>query len=127
MILPSGDANNVIFTDFLPIPIHNVNAIDTAWGGPNVMAGPNHYAFAPTPIITRDSATNALILTFGDVASGVSPETLEVYISVPVSTIPFANGLIHSNFSKRAFRASRKLVTNCSICIFDSSVNTCLT
>jgi gliding motility-associated-like protein/uncharacterized repeat protein (TIGR01451 family) len=98
MILPSGDANSVVFTDFFPIPIHNVANIDTTWGGPNIVPGPNHYAAAVPTNISILPANNGLVIDFGDVASLASPETLEVYLSVPVTTVPFANGLIHSNF-----------------------------
>jgi gliding motility-associated-like protein/uncharacterized repeat protein (TIGR01451 family) len=97
MALPSGDANKVIFTDFLPIPVHNVANIDTAWNGAHIVAGPNHNGVAPDSIYTIP-ANNALVIDFGDVASNSSPESLEVYIRVPVTTVPFANGLIHSNF-----------------------------
>lgn len=98
MILPSGDANNVVFTDYLPIPVHNVANLNLNWGGPNIQPGPNHYGGAGIPTITTIPGNNALVIDFGDVISFSSPETLEVLIHVPVTTVPFANGLIHSNF-----------------------------
>jgi gliding motility-associated-like protein/fimbrial isopeptide formation D2 family protein/uncharacterized repeat protein (TIGR01451 family) len=102
MILPSGDANNVIFTDYFPIPIHNVSNISLVWGGANIVPGPNHLTSAVPIGISIIPGNNALVINFGNVMSTSSPETLEVYITVPVTTIPFANGLTHSNFLKVA-------------------------
>jgi gliding motility-associated-like protein len=101
MILPSGDAQNIVFTDFFPIPVHNVAdpLFDLTWGNANIYAGPNHSANAPVPInISIIPGNNALVIDFGNMSSTVSPETLQVYITIPVTTVPFANGLTHSNF-----------------------------
>ncbi|HEX2898224.1 MAG TPA: isopeptide-forming domain-containing fimbrial protein, partial [Bacteroidia bacterium] len=98
MILPSGDANNVVFTDYFPIPVHNVANLDTTWGGANIVPGPNHLTTAMPLSITTVPGNNALVINFGNVMSNTSPETLEVYITIPVTTVPFANGLTHSNF-----------------------------
>lgn len=97
MILPSGDANTIVFTDFFPIPIHNVQGLNLGWGGPNITAGPAHNGAVPQSISILPG-NNALVIDFGNLASFTSPETLQVYVSIPVTTVPFANGLIHSNF-----------------------------
>lgn len=97
MILPSGDANNVVFTDYFPIPIHTVQGMNLTWGGPQIWPGPAHNGVNPINITTIPG-NNALVIDFGNVASFTSPETLQVYVSIPVTTVPFANGLIHSNF-----------------------------
>lgn len=96
MNILSGDADSVIITDFLPLPVHDVSDINTNWGTPHIIPTAAH-TVTNIPTVTADSATNALIFDFGNVSSPDSISVIQFNISVPVTTIPFADGLFHSN------------------------------
>ena len=89
--IPSGDADDVTITDFLPIPIHDVNDLilgnitsSGAWAGPFTAS--------------IDVPSNSVILDYGDITTP-SGTTIIVQIPIVITTIPYKNGLKHSNFA----------------------------
>jgi gliding motility-associated-like protein/uncharacterized repeat protein (TIGR01451 family)/fimbrial isopeptide formation D2 family protein len=97
--IPSLDLDDAIITDFFPLPIHDVSSLAATFG--------TDVRFDPTscwtngPIsYTRDVATNSLILDFGDVSDLVTGGCVDIIllIDIPITTLPFADGLFHSNF-----------------------------
>lgn len=98
LVIPSGDLDDVRLYDYFPLPIHNVNDLTNLTApGPFLNYGPAHTA-GPLVSATIFPGTNSLELNFGNVSFPAGPITVSMYVSIPVTTIPYANGLFHSNF-----------------------------
>lgn len=99
IVIPSGDLDDVRLYDYFPLPVHNVNdLLPLALPGPFLNYSPNN-----TPGVTLVSAsitpaTNSLELNFGNISFPSGPVTVSVDVSIPITTIPYADGLFHSNF-----------------------------
>jgi len=124
--IPSGDVENLRFTDFLPLPIFDVddiNADNTAGGigewsfddntanvavsnfTPGVITyGPTHSLHtvtepAPaTPSLSIDSITNSVSMVWGDFINTTNgSKQVDILISATVSSDPFADALFLTN------------------------------
>lgn len=100
LLIPSGDAREVVFNDFFPIPIHDVTDISLVFGEDVVWSPTDNAGITPLSI-TADPALNRLTIDWGMVStpSGGPPVIVAADISVEVTAEPFANGLVHSNFA----------------------------
>lgn len=101
MEIPSGDARNVVFEDLFPIPIHDVNTVSLTFGEDVVHSPLDNMAVTPVDM-TIDASKNTLYIDWGSI-SGPStgiPLILSVDISIPISSEPFADGLVHTNFAR---------------------------
>lgn len=100
LLIPSGDAREVIFDDFFPIPIHDVSDISLTFGEDIVWAPTDNAGITPLSIVS-DPALNRLTIDWGTIStpSGGPPVIIAADISVEVTAEPFADGLVHSNFA----------------------------
>ncbi|MEM7040477.1 MAG: hypothetical protein AAF570_26160, partial [Bacteroidota bacterium] len=97
MEIPSGDADGVSVTDFFPLPIHDVATLNLTWGGPDIVPTANNNV-ANIPTLSINPATNGLIADFGNIVTASPPSIIEYEVSIGLTTIPYADGLFHSNF-----------------------------
>ncbi len=96
MVIPSGDTRSVVFTDFFPLPVFDVNDIDLTFGV-DIVHSPSVDTLGLTPdSITIDGTTNSLIIEWPDVTTGMV-QTISVDVSVSITTDPFADNLNLSN------------------------------
>jgi len=93
--VPAGDTSEILFEDFFPLPVIDVNDISTMFGT-DITYGPNDTLGLTPDSITINSAQNALVIEWPDVTS-TTPETIEVDVSAPINDIPFADGLFLTN------------------------------
>jgi gliding motility-associated-like protein len=101
MEIPSGDARNVVFEDLFPIPIHDVTDLSLVFGEDVVHSPLNNVSETPVSI-TIDASKNTLFIDWGSI-SGPSlgiPLVISVDISIAISSEPFADGLVHTNFAR---------------------------
>ena len=99
MEIPSGDTNNIIFGDFLPLPVFDASTINTSVDlgpNPNFELGPlDTLGLTPTSI-TIDAANNAVKIAWPDISTA-SPQVLQLDLFVEISNEPFADNLNLSN------------------------------
>jgi gliding motility-associated-like protein/fimbrial isopeptide formation D2 family protein/uncharacterized repeat protein (TIGR01451 family) len=97
--IPSLDLNDVVITDFFPLPIHDVSSLAATFGTDVRFDPATCWINAPVSY-TRDVARNSLVLDFGDVSNSVTGGCVDIVllIDIPITTVPLANGLFHSNF-----------------------------
>ncbi|MGH1335811.1 MAG: hypothetical protein ACRBFS_06755, partial [Aureispira sp.] len=97
--VPSLDLDDVIISDFFPLPIHDVTDLAGAFGT-DVRFDPSTCWNTPPLNYTIDPATNGLLLDFGDISDAVTGGCVDIVllIDIPITTLPFADGLFHSNF-----------------------------
>lgn len=124
--IPSGDVENLRLTDFLPLPIFDVDDInsDNTDGGlgewsfvdntanvavsnftPGVITyGPSHSLHTvtgpagATPVLSIDSVTNSVKMQWGDFVNSVNnTKKVDILLSATVSSDPFADGLFLTN------------------------------
>jgi hypothetical protein len=124
--IPSGDIENLRFTDFLPLPVFDVDDInaDNTNGGlgewnfvdntanvavsnftPGVITyGPTHNLHTvtgpagATPILSIDSVTNSVKMQWDDFVNTVNnTKRVDILLSATVSSDPFADGLFLTN------------------------------
>jgi gliding motility-associated-like protein/fimbrial isopeptide formation D2 family protein/uncharacterized repeat protein (TIGR01451 family) len=97
--IPSLDLDDVVITDFFPLPIHDVSDLAATFGT-DVRFDPSSCWITAPVNYTRDVGTNSLALDFGDVSDIVTGGCVDIVIliDIPITTIPFADGLFHSNF-----------------------------
>ena len=106
MSIPSGDTQDVVFTDYLPLPVFNVSDINVTYGGPDIFRAvsppaANADTMNLTPVVTINAATNALILTYPNIDTE-EPQVVAVDIRVRVQPEAFADNLFLTNI----FRAT---------------------
>lgn len=101
LLIPSGDAREVSFQDFFPIPIHDVTTISTVFGEDIVLAPTDNAGLTPQNI-SIDANTNSLIIDWGTIETPTSGSALivAVDVTIAISSEPFADGLTHSNFAR---------------------------
>jgi gliding motility-associated-like protein/fimbrial isopeptide formation D2 family protein/uncharacterized repeat protein (TIGR01451 family) len=97
--VPSLDLDDVVITDFFPLPVHDVTDLAVSFGTDVRFDPATCWINAPVSYI-RDAATNSLILDFGDVSNSITGGCVDIIllIDIPITTVPFADGLFHSNF-----------------------------
>ncbi|MFT5246864.1 MAG: gliding motility-associated-like protein/uncharacterized repeat protein (TIGR01451 family) [Litorivivens sp.] len=104
MVIPSGDARDIVFEDIFPIPIHDVATLDLTFGNDIVLSPLDNIGLTPQSI-SIDTDLNMLSIEWGDL-SIINPSeaaVISVDISAVITAEPFANGLTHSNFGRFKF------------------------
>lgn len=108
MQIPSGDTQDVVFTDYFPLPVFDVTDINfnLSYGGSDIFRAvsppaANADTMNLTPTVSINAATNALILTYPNINT-TSPQTVAVDVRVRVQPNAFADGLFLTNI----FRAT---------------------
>lgn len=112
MDIPSGDTQNVVFRDFFPLPVFDVNDIVLTYGGPDIYRAVSPPALGAdtmnlVPTLAIDPATNALILTYPNIDTE-APQTVGVDVRVRVQPRAFADDLFLTNI----FRARSSNTAN---------------
>ncbi len=96
LAIPSGDTENVIFTDFFPLPVFDVNDINLTFATGDIRLSPiDTMGLTPTSI-TIDAATNSLRIEWPNIST-VTAQTVSVDVDVTISTDPFADNLNLAN------------------------------
>jgi LPXTG-site transpeptidase (sortase) family protein len=107
--LPTSDFEDLVITDYLPLPIYSATEVTTfnniACGVPAAgvsCLGPSDtyhlLSGAVTPALTTSSAANSITWTYGDYDSSAnSPSTIDLLFTVTVNNQPFADGLYLTN------------------------------
>lgn len=106
MTIPSGDTQDVVFTDYFPLPVFDVTDINLSYGGTDIFRAvsppaANADTMNLIPTVSINAATNALILTYPNINT-TSPQTVAVDVRVRVQPNAFADGLFLTNI----FRAT---------------------
>ncbi|MFO1371350.1 MAG: hypothetical protein U1F42_02810, partial [Candidatus Competibacteraceae bacterium] len=100
MEIPSGDTQKIVFEDFFPLPVFDVNTINTTFSNDIRWAANDTLHLPPTnlanPSITIDSATNQLKLTWSGINTD-APQILAVDVDMTVQNKPFADNLFLTN------------------------------
>ena len=95
-VITAGSSSVIRFTDFLPLPVLDVDDLDLAFGSGDITRGPQDTAgLTPVSIVAR-SAQNALEITWPDLAS-TTPQTIQVDVAGRITSEPFADGLLLTN------------------------------
>lgn len=101
MDIPSGDTNDIVFKDFLPLPVFVIpeTTVDTR----SDIGSNNSFSYTAentvislTPTITVSATENSVTLDWGDISTS-TPEVLEVDFTVEVTDEPYADGLRLAN------------------------------
>ncbi|MFN3741257.1 MAG: isopeptide-forming domain-containing fimbrial protein, partial [Anaerolineales bacterium] len=107
--LPTSDFEDLVFTDYLPLPVFNATEVTTflnsACGIPAAgvsCLGPadtyNTLPGAVSPALSTNAADNWVRWTYGDYDStSNSPSMIDLLFTVTVSNQPFADGLYLTN------------------------------
>ncbi|TMO83078.1 Ig-like domain-containing protein [Pseudoalteromonas spongiae] len=95
MSIPSGDTQDIVFEDFLPLPVFDVSDISTIYGMDVTLAANDMAGLMPISI-SRDIPTNALQITWPDLTTS-GTEVIAVDISATIVDEPFADGLSLTN------------------------------
>ena len=98
-----SDIENLVISEYFPLPVFTVNELHWADGDLNALAensiqlGPNdslHQLFDIQPDINVDSANNSFSLNYGDLDSAANETTtIDLLVTVRVQDNPFADGL----------------------------------
>ncbi|MEM7001492.1 MAG: hypothetical protein AAF529_11950, partial [Pseudomonadota bacterium] len=101
--IPSGDVQGIRFNDYFPLPVFDVDdptiGVDTMvplTGNPSISLGPNDTVGTQPTAVSVDGAENRLTIDWPDLIS-TTAETIEVDVTIEVSSEPFADGLELSN------------------------------
>ncbi|HEY3900126.1 MAG TPA: SdrD B-like domain-containing protein [Chthoniobacter sp.] len=107
--IPDGSVENLILTDYLPLPIYDATTITTYDSSRGTAApaagswkiGPDDTLGAVnniTPTITTDAAGNSISFNYGTTDNPVNTaKTAEILFTVTVGSQPFADGLFLTN------------------------------
>lgn len=95
MTVPSGDTKNIVFEDFLPLPVFDVSTISTTFGTHVKLASTDTAGLTPTAI-SHNIATNALQITWPDLNTD-SGKIIAVDVDVTIVDDPFADNLSLTN------------------------------
>jgi large repetitive protein len=98
MDIPGGSSRSVVFTDFLPRPVFDVADFDTVNGWRVITSGLN----PPTPTVTTNTNSNAIIFDWGNIAS-IAEEQLTLQFDIVVSDDPFADDLFLTNLLSTSY------------------------
>ncbi|WP_164655885.1 isopeptide-forming domain-containing fimbrial protein, partial [Thiorhodococcus mannitoliphagus] len=97
MEVPSGDTRNIIFKDFLPLPVFKVADLDLDFDGADIKRGPQDTAGLTPDEITVDAPENALIINWPSLDSGDEDKIIQVDLYATVTDDPFADELFLTN------------------------------
>ncbi|KXK23970.1 MAG: Translocon-associated protein beta (TRAPB), partial [Chloroflexi bacterium OLB15] len=115
--IPSGDTQDVIFRDYFPLPVFDIdhpdlgiqvgsapftlprtNVTGTCAGICGIALGPAHTLGSTADNISIDTSLNALIIDWPDI-NATTPQTLQFDLTIAITNDPFADGLYLSNIS----------------------------
>ena len=109
MEIPSGDANNVVLTDVLPLPVFTATDFPAATQTgstpyPGSASAGNFIEYAGTSdyngdfTVTRDSGSNSINIDFGNInTSSASSRNIVINVYALASNEPYADGLSLAN------------------------------
>ena len=108
MDIPSGDADNIVFEDFYPLPafdvddprpIYGIDNNTTLTSNANISLGPAHTAgFLNPSNITVNGAQNKVSIAWPDLDQTGGAKVIQIDITSKVNDAAFSDGLILSNF-----------------------------
>ncbi len=98
LTVPSGDTSNIRFSDALPLPVFNVADISTVWNVDIRLAPSDNLGLTPSSI-TRDLATNTIVIAWPDISSDTA-RVLAVEIDAVITDEPFADKLFLTNIAE---------------------------
>ena len=116
-VLPTSDVEDLSFTDYLPLPIFDVDdhnadgtggdswifdsdaTFDAVAGTIEIGSNDTFFALSGiTPTITVDTGSNGLIIDYGDFDDPASQQsTIELFVTVTAQDAPTADGLFLTN------------------------------
>ncbi|MCB0760765.1 MAG: gliding motility-associated C-terminal domain-containing protein [Flavobacteriales bacterium] len=104
MTVPSGDARDIVFQDLFPLPIHDVSDLDLTFGNDIDWSPFDNVGLTPQSI-SVDTDKNILAIVWGDldITNPSQASVISVDVSIPITSEPFANALIHSNFARFSY------------------------
>ena len=94
--VPAGDTQAIVFEDFQPLPVIDVNDLDLTFGTGDIVLGPNDTAGLTPTNITINPAQNSLAIEWPNLSS-TTPQVIEVDVFATVNDDPFADGLFLTN------------------------------
>ena len=98
--IPSGDTQNVSFSDFLPLPALTTGSISTNTNlasNPNFSLGPNDTLGLTPTSITTNAVSNSFTIQWPDISSNTA-EVIEIDVNaIAATTDPFADNLFLTN------------------------------
>lgn len=96
--IASGDAADIVFEDYWPLPVFDVTNLDTTFGGPDIMLSPTDTAGLVPSSILVDAGANSLRVEWPDLSSNPSVvETIAIDVQMTVVDSPFADDLSLTN------------------------------
>jgi LPXTG-site transpeptidase (sortase) family protein len=106
--LPTSDFEDLVITDYLPLPIYSATEVTTFSNTVCGVPGPGSSCYGPAdsfrflnstiPTLTTNSAANSITWTYGDYDSSANaPSTIDLLFTVTVNNQPFADGLYLTN------------------------------
>ncbi|MCA9200650.1 MAG: isopeptide-forming domain-containing fimbrial protein, partial [Planctomycetales bacterium] len=114
--MPSADIENLLITDFLPLPVYDATIISTTFGttvdgtapsADSAKYGPDHtfsrvpLSGPPTqhPTMTTSAVDNNVVFDFGSFNEPPpeGPRVVDILLSVTISDEPMADGLLLTN------------------------------
>ena len=96
MSLPSGDASNVVFEDFLPLPVFDVSNLDLTYGNDIRRDAANDTLNLTPDLISVDAGTNKFRIQWPDIET-TSAQTLVVLVDITIVDDPFNDNLFLTN------------------------------
>jgi uncharacterized repeat protein (TIGR01451 family) len=109
-VIPSGDAQNLVIRDWLPLPIFNLTGMPSLITCPSTAAtvpvpntircGPSHTAQLPLVFVSPPppSGSNSIQFTYGTMHDVNNlPKTIDLLFTSIVTNQPFADGLFLTN------------------------------
>ncbi|MEH6711008.1 MAG: Ig-like domain-containing protein [Paraglaciecola polaris] len=100
MEIPSGDTSAIVYEDYFPLPIFDVNDLNLAFGT-DIVLSPTDTANLTPSSITRDVGSNVLRIEWPNLTS-TETKIIAVDVTVTVSDEPFADGLELTNLFQGA-------------------------
>jgi len=96
MNIPSGDVRDLVFEDFFPLPVMNIDDFNPVWGNNVRLVNGGGYVFTSEPNISKNLATNSLRIEWPFIFTSGNAK-IAVDIDIDIDDEPFADGLFHSN------------------------------
>lgn len=107
----SGDAENIVFQNFFPLPVFDVSDVDTDNFGPgfNIRLAGDHSdgSFVPlTADISKNVSQNSITIEWPDLEGPTSNQVLSVLVDIPIDYQPFADELSLSDLFRYEITSS---------------------
>ena len=112
MTIPSGDAKNVVFKDYFPLPVFDVTTIDTTWGNDIKLASDDTWGHQPDSINVSGSQ-NLLEMQWNNVETDPSQQVvISVEVDIKIVDKAFADNLKLTNILEASAENSENIATN---------------